>query len=124
MQTDGNLVEYGSSGALWATGTSGSNNHVTMQTDGNLVVYSSGGTPLWLDTGGNSGGFVLDLQNDSNLVIYGVHGGAIWNREGGGPPLTYGKWPETSGPGAAHLYYGYPYAGPPGLHRRWRLRAR
>jgi hypothetical protein len=42
MQTDGNLVEYGSSGALWATGTSGSNNHVTMQTDGNLVIYSSG----------------------------------------------------------------------------------
>jgi surface antigen len=114
MQTDGNLVEYGSSGALWATGTSGSNNHVTMQTDGNLVIYSSGGSALWAsDTGGNSGGFVLDLQNDSNLVIYGVHGGAIWNREGGGPPLTYGKWPETSGPGAAHLYYGYPYADPP-----------
>ena len=56
---------------------------------------------------------MLDLQNDSNLVIYGVHGGAIWSREGGGPPLTYGQWPGTSGPGAAHLYYGYPYADPP-----------
>jgi surface antigen len=113
MQNDGNLVEYGPSGALWATSTSGSNNHVTMQTDGNLVVYNSGGSPLWQSgTGGNSGGFILDLQNDANLVIYGVHGGAIWSREGG-TPLTYGKWPGTGGPGAAHLYYGYPYANPP-----------
>jgi surface antigen len=115
MQTNGNLVEYGPSGAVWATGTPSSGDHVTMQTDGNLVVYTSGGTPLWQSgTGGRSGGFVLDLQNDGNLIIYAVPGGAIWSRSGaGGPPITYGQWPGTGGPAAASLYYGYPYPDPP-----------
>lgn len=83
MQTNGNLVEYGPSGAIWATATPASGNHVTMQTDGNLVVYTSGGAPLWQSgTGGNSGTFALRLQNDGNLVIYGVPGGAIWSAGG------------------------------------------
>ena len=43
LQSDGNLVEYNSSGtALWASGTSGNTgDHLTMQGDGNLVLYSS-----------------------------------------------------------------------------------
>lgn len=118
MQTDGNLVEYSNGTALWASGTggTGSSNHAIMQTDGNLVVYSGNGTALWQSgTGGHSGTgeFTLDLQNDGNLVIYGVDGlGALWSRESGAP-LTFGTWPGTSGPGAANLYYGYPYPDPP-----------
>jgi hypothetical protein len=85
MQTDGNLVEYGptwttTSGieAVWASGTSGTGNHVTMQTDGNLVIYNSVGQALWTSgTGGHRGSaYTLDLQNDGNLVIYGP--GALW----------------------------------------------
>lgn len=93
MQTNGNLVEYGPSGAVWATGTPSSGNHVTMQTDGNLVVYTSGGQALWQSgTGGNSGGFVLDLENNGGLQIFGVGGrGLMWtagSNTGGGYPYA------------------------------------
>jgi len=49
MQSDGNLVEYNSSGtALWASDTSGQpGNYLLMQSDGNLVVYSSSGQARW-----------------------------------------------------------------------------
>jgi hypothetical protein len=40
MQTNGNLVEYGPPGAVWATATPASGNHVTLQTDGNLGYAS------------------------------------------------------------------------------------
>ena len=85
MQTNGKLVEYGPSGAVWATGTPASGDHVTMQTDGNFVVYTSNGTALWQSgTGGNagSGGFVLDLENDGNLAIYGVGGLGVMSDPG------------------------------------------
>ncbi len=43
MQTDGNLVLYKSSKALWATGTYGNPGaFAVLQWDGNLVVYGSG----------------------------------------------------------------------------------
>jgi hypothetical protein len=47
MQTDGNLVVYGPSGAIWSTGTSGSGGSVlSLQDDHNLVVWGNA-TPLW-----------------------------------------------------------------------------
>ncbi len=48
LQTDGNLVLYAGSRALWNTETNGrgSNVSLTMQNDGNLVLYQ-GGAALW-----------------------------------------------------------------------------
>jgi hypothetical protein len=79
MQTDGNLVEYGPSGATWATSTSGSGNYVIMQTDMNLVVYSSSGHPLWQSgTCCHSGSFSLVLQNNGTMAIEGSGGAVQW----------------------------------------------
>jgi len=69
MQTDGNLVEYGPSGAVWSTGTSGSN-FVAMQTDGNLVIYRTTGGAIWSSNTSNGSPAVLALQDDSNVVVY------------------------------------------------------
>jgi hypothetical protein len=77
MQTDGNLAEYGPSGVIWATNTTGSGNHVSMQTDGNLVIYNSAGTALWQSGTAGHPAPMFALQNDSNLVIY-LPAGATW----------------------------------------------
>jgi hypothetical protein len=49
MQTDSNLVVYGFSGAVWATGLRGGTAPYTliMQDDGNLVVEDSSHRPIW-----------------------------------------------------------------------------
>lgn len=77
MQTDGNLVLYGPSGARWATMTSGSN-YVAMQGDGNFVVYRVGGGALWSSGTGFGGGTTLAVQSDGNLVEYAPGYGAAW----------------------------------------------
>jgi cytochrome c peroxidase len=42
MQSDGNLVIYGDSGAHWASGTNGSGaNRLTLHNDGRLVIYAN-----------------------------------------------------------------------------------
>jgi len=80
MQTDGNLVEYGPSGALWSsnTGGSGTSNRLTMQADGNLVMYtSSGAVPFATGEAGSGSGDYVTVQNDGNVVQYG-NGGAVF----------------------------------------------
>lgn len=48
MQSDGNLVLYAGSMALWTTETVGNPGaHLAMQTDGNLVIYSLSGPAVW-----------------------------------------------------------------------------
>jgi len=80
MQTDGNLVEYNGTTALWASGTSGNSGaYCTMQSDGNLVVYSSSGAALWASgTPGNSAAYVT-LQSDGNVVVYSYTNTALWS---------------------------------------------
>jgi len=47
MQTDGNLVLYSGSKAIWATMTNGyPGAYLSLQDDGNLVVYY-GATAVW-----------------------------------------------------------------------------
>jgi hypothetical protein len=96
MQTDGNLVEYGPSGAVWATGTPSSAKEAVMQTDGNFVVYAGGGvTALWQSgTGGNSGTFTLNVENNGNIAIFIGHGGTLWARQGLGAAPTAIAWAQ------------------------------
>jgi hypothetical protein len=82
MQSDGNLVLYNGSWALWASNTWG--NPVigaTMQTDGNLVIYNTAGSPIWAsNTSGHPlGGAYLAAQNDCNVVIYLSAGAPLWS---------------------------------------------
>ena len=76
MQTDGNLVEYGPSGAPWSTNTAGSGaNRVIMQSDGNIVLYTASGVPVFA-TGTSGPSARLVVQNDGNIVEYA--GPAVW----------------------------------------------
>jgi hypothetical protein len=80
MQTDGNLVEYGPSGAIWSSNTlgSGGSNRLVMQTDGNLVMYTASGTvPFATGEVGSGSNDYLAMQNDGNVVQYGA-GGAVF----------------------------------------------
>lgn len=81
MQSDGNLVLYMGSKALWATGTNGDgSDRVIMQEDGNLVVYKSSGGAVWSSgTNSTSNRYAhLLVQNDGNVVIYNQSGSPVW----------------------------------------------
>ncbi len=78
-QTDGNLVLYMGSVALWASGTNGRGfGSCIMQGDGNLVLYIAGPYPVWASGTNGSPGSHLVVQNDGNLVIYRPDGKAVW----------------------------------------------
>ena len=78
MGSDGNLVLYGPSSALWSSRTSGGGGgaRLVQQGDGNLVVYNASNRPLW-NTGTMVPGTSLAMQNDANVVEYGGPG-ALW----------------------------------------------
>ena len=76
MQGDGNLVEYGPGGPIWATSTNGAGQQVIMQGDSNLVVYGNRGASWATGTNGFSG-VSLVVQDDGNIVMYSNRG-AIW----------------------------------------------
>lgn len=75
LQSDGNLVYYGPSGAVWATNIPKAL-YLAQQSDGNLVAYDNNGAPVWSSSrsGTNVRTFV---QNDGNIVSYGDKG-PIW----------------------------------------------
>jgi hypothetical protein len=81
LQTDGNFVVYGPTGALWWDGlrnTYGANT-IVMQSDGNLVAYLWNGLPLWNAGTMGSGGSMLAMQDDGNLVVYTASGKPVWS---------------------------------------------
>ncbi len=77
LQGDGNLVLYGTKGALWATGTK-TGAKLAVQSDGNVVLYSAAGKAVWASNTSSktAGARQLIVQSDGNLVLYGPN--AIW----------------------------------------------
>lgn len=74
MQSDGNLVEYGSHfGACWATHTENSGGaYASYQNDGNFVVYTSSGRAVWASkTVGSvqATGSTVDMNDAGQLYI-------------------------------------------------------
>jgi hypothetical protein len=79
MQNDGNLVVYGTGGALWNTGTVGNpGDWLILQSDGNLVIYDVQGNPVWASgTPGNPGDIAV-MQTDANFVVYSSSAQPLW----------------------------------------------
>jgi len=85
LQTDGNLVLYSSTRALWATGTDGKQTaFLAMQGDGNLVLYDTNHKPLWYSGTAGVGPSKLVMQDDGNLVVYTNSGKPTWNTQTNG----------------------------------------
>lgn len=78
MQTDGNLVAYNRSSALWATRTHGQQLHAVMKRSGDLVVAEPGGKNVWSSRTSDVDSHLV-LQDDGNLVIYSSAGKAVWS---------------------------------------------
>jgi alpha-tubulin suppressor-like RCC1 family protein len=78
-QTDGNVVLYGPTGAVWATHIGGPGNRLVMQGDGNLVVYTPSNQALWSSGTAGNPGARLAIQNNGNLVIYSRNNHALWS---------------------------------------------
>lgn len=101
MQTDGNLVEYGPDGPLWASNTVGSGAVLaSFQSDGNFVLYTSSGMPVWTTSTWGNDCASLALQDDGNLVIYRSDGLPLWSNNGGNLPpaiLAIGNASATEG---------------------------
>lgn len=85
MQSDGNVVAYDGTAAIWAKHGQKPYSTLEMQTDANLVLYDSTHTALWAtNTLGNNGSY-LEAQNDGNFVLYD-HGVARWSTKGDTTP--------------------------------------
>jgi L,D-peptidoglycan transpeptidase YkuD (ErfK/YbiS/YcfS/YnhG family) len=83
LQTDGNLVVDGPSGATWSTGTTGIRpERLLLATNGDLVLYDTAGRERWTSgTAGRFGARVV-MQNDGTLAAY-VRCDPIWSSTGG-----------------------------------------
>ncbi|MDN5275356.1 MAG: Curculin protein [Candidatus Saccharibacteria bacterium] len=71
FQTDGNLVLYSKTKALWSSGTYQKNSaQAVIQLDGNLVISDFNDRAIWSSGTAGRGASELLLQQDANLVIY------------------------------------------------------
>lgn len=93
MQTDGNLVQYTGTKAVWASHTTRRGaTYAAVQTDGNLVVYTAANVPVWASHTTKYGKGQLLTQVDGNVVLYGKAGTRAWSTL----PLSKLKWPVVS----------------------------
>ncbi|MCW2622179.1 MAG: hypothetical protein JWL64_1781 [Frankiales bacterium] len=103
MQTDGNLVVYGSFGAVFSSDTFRPGSYLAMQDDGNAVVYDPAGRPLW-----NSGTYTLGrgaqlaLSDDGAFAVKRADGSVAWDSRTGRPSsFTDGQDVGTIRPGTS-----------------------
>jgi peptidoglycan hydrolase-like amidase len=111
MQSDGNLVVYGPTAAVWSTRSAGWNGAaVVLQGDGNFVLYTSAGTALYSTRTNGKGPDWLILQDDGQLVLQRAVGPTLWSSRTAGaitvaaPPsaaITSGAW-SVVGHGNGH----------------------
>jgi hypothetical protein len=80
MQSDGNLVLYAGSRALWASNTYGSGGYVATITNlADFVVYGlPDDGPRWSTNTLGGPSAHLALQDDGNIVLYNGAGGVLW----------------------------------------------
>jgi len=106
MQSDGNLVEYGPSGPIWATYTNSPGAYMVNQADGNLVVYTAkGGGVVWASGTNGQGQANLVIQSDGNVVDY-KGSAAIWSTYTAG---GVSKMAATAAVAFARKQLGKPY---------------
>jgi hypothetical protein len=79
MQSDGDLVEFDSSGPVFATGTSTPGSYAVMQSDGNFVVYNPSGAPLWASNTAGDGGAYVVLGDNGVLSVLSASGAVEWS---------------------------------------------
>lgn len=90
VQSDGNFVIYSTSGALWATRTTGTGAYLAVQSDGNVVLYASSAAK-WSTRTANQGASTLTMQNDGALVLRKNSGGTqTWTSGTGGATAASG----------------------------------
>lgn len=80
LQSDGNLVLYSGTRALWASGTGGlAVDYVKAQSDGNMVIYGPQGGVWGTNTAGQGGSATeLRIQDDGNVVMSNGSAGPFW----------------------------------------------
>jgi hypothetical protein len=65
---------------VWQSNTYGQpSNHLAMQSDGNLVLYGSSSQVLWYTNTRTLGGTHVSLQDDGNLVMANAAGTPVWS---------------------------------------------
>jgi hypothetical protein len=103
---NGDLVLYADGEIVWSNGVNNSSaSRLTMQSDGNLVEYTSTGQPIWNSvTEGNSGAY-LHIQSDGNLVVYSSGGAPLWWTSTGANP-SYDDRVDQSIPSGGVLFPG------------------
>jgi hypothetical protein len=94
LQSDGNLVEYGPSGLVWSSNTSGTAvGYLIMRaSDSNLVLNDQAGNSIWQSYTYGRGAVQAVLQNDGNLLLQNSSGNTIWSLRTGliaDPPVLY-----------------------------------
>jgi hypothetical protein len=106
QQSDGNLVVYGPSRAMWSSNTVGSSATSTVfGLDGNLSVVENGGARLYMTF--TSGLTSLYMQDDGNLVIYLSNGMPVWASSGlrPSPAFLSAGVPQTTTPPTSRSRY-------------------
>jgi hypothetical protein len=78
MQTDGNVVLYRGTAALWNTNTRDGVRLIN-QPDGNLVLYRADGTAVWSSKTSGNGRSVLRVQDDGTVTLDRTDGRTTWS---------------------------------------------
>ena len=88
FQTDGNLVNYRGTTAIWSSGTAGTGASAWFQSDGNLVVYTASLQPAWNAGSWGNPDAELVLQDSGFVAILNPSGNPVWatGTSGGGSP--------------------------------------